>query len=485
MRREESKGQALIIFVTVVGVFVIGIVGLAVDASIMYCHRQAAQSAADAAAQAGAMSVLGGTNVDGNAFTAGPCTGAANLASTPCHYANLNGFDAGEVALDFPAIEGTAPGFTPAAVRVTITRAVPSTFMRVLGVTSGSVRTTATAAILNTSSPIPIIILHPDYPGAFSFGGSGPQGGVTITGGASRSIQVNSKDPNAIQNHGGIDIALCTAGPNATGGDLGVFGGPAWTGGGALPGYLACETGTGTTVEYLQPAPPIADPLAGVPEPPNPGTAATVIVHQTADTFHGCSGATKSHPCVLYGPGSYSGAINIQNEKAIFAPGIYYITGDGFKVASNGSAMMCPDCGPTPAVLGGGDQARMLVYNAGGGPVNISANGVVDLWGATVGSTYKGILFFENRNAPPNTGSKAHSLGGGGSLTLHGTIYLTNSSMTDSTYQELKLSGNTGSNTEIDGEIIVSVLTIKGGGNVTMNLGAGADFMVSQVALVR
>ena len=55
--------------------------------------------------------------------------------------------------------------------------------------------------------------------------------------------------------------------------------------------------------------------------------------------------------------------------------------------------------------------------------MKIGSNGDINLIGAPSSSSYKGILFFVDRNA----GSRSERLGGGGSMTLYGTIYTTNS----------------------------------------------------------
>jgi hypothetical protein len=130
----------------------------------------------------------------------------------------------------------------------------------------------------------------------------------------------------------------------------------------------------------------------------------------------------------------------------------------------------------------------ILVYNSGTGQINIGANGSVNLIGSPAGSSYKNILFFEDHSAGANIGKNAHSLGGGGALKLQGTIYLTNTLATmngDSThYQELDLSGNSGNQTLIQGEIIVGVLGLGGTGGIEMDLNPNASLVVQQVALV-
>ena len=122
----------------------------------------------------------------------------------------------------------------------------------------------------------------------------------------------------------------------------------------------------------------------------------------------------------------------------------------------------------------------MLVYNSGTGtgncstcyaPFSLGANGTINLVGAPSGSSYLGILFFEDRAAP----LLSHTLGGGGAMTLVGTIYLTNTLQTMNTtlgaqYQALSLQGGAGSGTLIQGEIIVGTLSIGGNGSIKIDL---------------
>jgi hypothetical protein len=144
-----------------------------------------------------------------------------------------------------------------------------------------------------------------------------------------------------------------------------------------------------------------------------------------------------------------------------------------------------------PSGTGTGWTGNMLVYNTGptgnptnAGPIQIGANGSVSLVGSPSGSAYKGILFFQDRASKAQT----HSLGGGGDLTLVGTVYMTNTRTTmlgDAThFQEVDLQGNPGSNTHIDGEIIVDVLGLGGNAGITMNLSAIPSLWITEVAMV-
>jgi hypothetical protein len=96
--RTSESGQTTVLLLVVLGVFLLGSVGFAVDLSNIWFHRQAAQTAADAACVAGAMDMLylnAGTISSSPSFTpgaAGDCT-SSPLASL-CQYAAFNGYTA-------------------------------------------------------------------------------------------------------------------------------------------------------------------------------------------------------------------------------------------------------------------------------------------------------------------------------------------------------------------------------------------------------
>ena len=149
--------------------------------------------------------------------------------------------------------------------------------------------------------------------------------------------------------------------------------------------------------------------------------------------------------------------------------------------------VMCTNTATCPTTTNTG--SGMLVYNNGGGPFQIGANGDVNLLGTPDTSVYKGILFFQDRTAA----TTQHKLGGGGDLKLTGTIYLTNTLASAvspvSPYQHLLLqvnpSSTTLSSTLIIGMIIVSELELGGKAGITMQLDPDAHLHIRQVALVK
>ncbi len=94
MRYKSEEGQAVILVALAMSIFLIAAIGLAIDGSHIYAQRQMAQTAADAAAQAGIMSIFDGTNSGGTAaFSTGSSFNCSTTdARTPCIYASKNGF---------------------------------------------------------------------------------------------------------------------------------------------------------------------------------------------------------------------------------------------------------------------------------------------------------------------------------------------------------------------------------------------------------
>ena len=512
MSYKDEDGQAIILVALAMSIFLIGAVGLAIDGSHLFSQRQMAQTAADAAAQAGMMSVFNGTNTAGTAaFTAsGSFACTTTDARTPCAYANRNGFggSAGDtVTIDFPATStvagvnfSTNPSFPAVLIRATVQRSVNTTLMGLLGPTASTVQATAMAAIIAVQSAAPILVMHPTLANALSLSGTPA---IQICGGPNHSIQVNSSAGTlypgvAVSTGGNSSIDLSHAGPpdpgdctTGTGADFSVVGGPT-----SSPSSIAY----GSTGSYDPLAPVMQDPLRNVAPPPvptKPGTQQFLGQGLTrADGVTCPASATKN--CTVLSPGLYTGANSLSNLKlttVLFKPGIYYIQG-----GTQGGGLSCTaNCNMAMATGAAADgttgtntgwTGNILIYNTGpaanptnAGPINIGANGSVSLVGSPANSSYLGILFFQDRSSV----AQSHSMGGGGSLSLVGTIYLTNplATMTaDPThYQSVSLQGGSGSSTLIQGEVIVGTLSMGGNAGITMNL-SSIPLPLDQVALV-
>lgn len=496
MRFKDEEGQAVVVVALAMSIFLIGAIGLGIDGAHLYAQRQMAQNAADAAALSAITSIFNGTNGAGSTgfSTSSSFTCSTTDLRTPCAYASKNGFGStasDAVTISFPSstsVPGVSlsPDYPVNLVTATVQRSVSTTLMRLLGPTATNVQATATAAIVYVTSPVPILITHPTLSGSLSMNGTPT---VTICGGPPRSIQVNSNSATANSAVGNSTIDLSHAGPpdtgnclTGTGADFGSRGGPS-----SPPFHFTM----GTTSHYVQPDDIMQDPLANVAAPPVPNN--TGLMGTQAALANGTSGcpASPRKACVLYYPGLYPLGIDGKNSTPVFVPGIYYIQSNaGMSCAANCDLYMAT--GFTDTYTGTNWTGNVLFYNTGptsnptnAGAFNLGANGTVNLVGSPASSSYKGILFFQDRSSV----AQSHSLGGGGAMTLQGTIYLTNTlatmSTTSSHYQALSLQGGSGSGTLIQGEIIVGTLQIGGNGSITMNLNSNSTLFVSQIALVK
>ena len=478
-RKPGQRGQAILLVLVAMSLLLLGALGFAIDGAQMYAQREMAQAAADAAAQAGIASIYTGTNAT-ETTTFGLAVGSIASCTTPtdgrtpCAYAQRNGFNTGSdtVKVDFIK-NGSAPyaqSPTVNQVKVTITRTLNTTLLRFLGPATSSIKATATAAMVNVPSPTPIIVTHPTASGALSVAGSAA---ITICGGPNQSIQVNSSSLTAVSINGNPPINLTHAGPldpgdcsAGTGGDFGVFGGPV-----AQPSQIT----VGASGSYIPGSLPIPDPLgalgANVAAPTQPGT-----IGVKTSVAKGVNGCAVNGGCSLYKPGYWAGGLTqVKNETALFSPGIYFMDGSGgFSNAANGIIQMATGLTDGVAGTNTGWTGNVLFYLKGTGVISLGANSNATLVGSPSASAYKGILFFEDRAA----GALTHTLGGGGAMSLSGTIYL------PSANQALTLGGGGGSSTLIAGEIIVGTLSLGGNSSITMNLNANPTVVVQKIALV-
>jgi Flp pilus assembly protein TadG len=468
-RRE--KGQAILLLVVALSLFLIGALGLAVDGGQMYAHRQMAQTAADSAAEAGIMSIFGRTNATASfPFATGTPPASFTCSTTdgrtPCVYARRNGFGGSAsdtVAVSFPA---TVPGVTlstdPApAIRVSVSRTLNTGLIRFVGPSTTSISAIAVAGIVFQITQVPLLITHPHLPSVLQNGAAL----VQICGGPSVSVQVNSDSPIAVNlskafdlSHAGpADNGDCTAG---TGGDFAVTGGPT-----TAPAGLQL----GTTGHYNQPSAPQQDPYQDIPAPAVP----------PAGDKHTYSGpGCPVLECMLYSPGLFNGGIRVKNETALFKPGLYYMNNGGFINDANADMRMATGFAADPMTGSG-----MVVYNTGVGIFDLGANSTANLVGSDNTSFYRGILFFQDRDAV----AQVHSLGGGGAIVLTGTLYITNwlsvMESQSSQYQTLELRGN--SAIQINGFIVVGALNMTGTSSVIFNLAGGPLLTTRRTALIR
>lgn len=531
-KRRAEAGQAILLVVLGMSIFMLGTLGFIIDGSHLYAQRAMAQAAADAAAQAGIMSIFDGTTgawgTYSGATTAGTaisCGATGMSTAAACEYAQtLNGFSlASDTVTVTPnptitvcpsnACLSTTDSIN--LLQVTVQRHVTTTLMGLLGTSASTVKAVGIGAIVMVTSPTPLIVTHPTMAGALAMNGTTS---IQICGGPAQSIQINSSNSGAYSGPSSGSVDLSLAGPlgtpscaaSGTGANFGVFGGPSTN-----PGNVTLGTLPG---KYVSPSSWIQDPLAGVAAPSLPTTAGTsATCTPAARCTNICPGGATS--CTEYTPGYYTGGISV-GGTAVFDPGVYYMKGGGFST-KNTTVGMCPiGTGPNFCSNDATTVSGMVVYDGVSSPVsgtvtssNCDSTGgfTIDtgsndvFWGAGIsasGSTvntatapaspYYGILFFEDRSAcahVPPPAKNAHVLGqGSGCFSLIGTVYITNTRATmlsdSSLYQEVDYHGTPCTGVANYGEIIVSQLTVKGTAGISMGLFPTGFLKIRQVALV-
>ncbi len=359
-RSGRESGQAILLVVVGLSLFLIGALGLALDGAQMYAHQQMARSAADAAAQAGILSIYRGTNATalhpfGTGTNPGAFTCATTDGRTPCVYARLNGFGANAadtVTVSFPTILAGVPNLASsgvAAIAVTVQRTFPTGLIRFLGPSTSTIRANAVAGLI-ASAPDCITVLSPSGNSALNVSNNAHltlnNCGITVNSSAPQAFTVSNNahvQATSIQVVGGFN-----SGNNAS-----------------------------VTPDPTVNAPPAGDPFASVPAPsysPSSCSQNTTVTNNATATLY---------------PGVYCGGITISNNAHVtFDPGLYVLLGGGLDASNN-------------ATLSG---QNVSFYNTFDGthpyrPVNFS-NNVNATLSATVSGSLQGILFFEDRNAP-------------------------------------------------------------------------------------
>src|SRR5262245_13976184 len=204
--RPTESGQAIFLVVLALGVFLMGATALAVDITNLWFHRQAAQTAADAACMSGAQSMLTAVNTGGSytsTFTTSWNTGTAfdcnSTTNTPCSYASLNGYSSSLTTTDVSSAGNTAgnnvrgsfptgtcpggsdcpaPGVTPAAIarpffRVDVVDRAPVFFLGLLNAArTQDVHAVAVCGVVAQQSTVPIAVLSPTKDSSLTVAGT-------------------------------------------------------------------------------------------------------------------------------------------------------------------------------------------------------------------------------------------------------------------------------------------------------------------------
>lgn len=359
--RRTERGYTLV-FVAMGLLVLMGSAGICFDVGYLEDTQRQMQTAADAAATAGAQEIVRGD--------------FSGLASAAQVGATSNGFTNGTsnitVTINNPPLSGYYAGNTD-AVEAIITQAAPTFFMRAFNISTATVYARAVAS--QVTSPNCVFALDPSMADALE---ANNDADVKVGCGV---IDDSSSSSAA--------FATGSASINATG--INVVG-----------GYSNNNNGS------FSPTPktgvlPITDPLAAIPAP----TVGSCT--QTDPNWGQLGGQTIT----LY-QGTYCGSgLDIENGmKAIFTSGTYIISGNGMHIAGGSTVT--------------GSNVMFYITKGNGysfAPLIIDNGTTVTLSAPTTG-TYAGILFFQDRSiTTANTSNSATSLAGGANMTLTGAIY--------------------------------------------------------------
>lgn len=403
----SESGQAAVGLLLVFACLSLAGLAFAIDFANLWFHRQATQSAADAACQAGAMDMLatsGGLTLNSMGFTPGTASNCSTTSSaTMCAYANFNGYNGAgpqpasntnsawnTVSWTFPAsVSGvTAPPSSMTStpyMQVTVVESVETFFLSLFNnSTYQQVSSSCTCGLAQLKEAAPMIVLNPTISGAFTESGGGNL--LNIVGGPQRSVQVNSTSATAVSCSGSPTINTSLGGPNQTGSDIGVVAleTQARNGCGNNGGNMGFNGGT--TGGWRDGVIPVQDPYAGVAAPASVKSLTPVTYNSTTKNYYtwaaqnidGCpetqnSGFTGQN-CIEYGPGYYPSGINPPDNylTVIFLPGIYYMNGS-LTLGGSLTARVAMPCwasysaGYSASACSSVASANHLVYSQGSG----------------------------------------------------------------------------------------------------------------------
>ena len=379
--RDREKGSILML--GAVSIFVVmAFAGLALDASYMYFHKRAMQTAADAGAYSGALELLRG-NTDAT-------TAAKNDTA-------LNGFTDGSddvtVTVNSPPVSGSKTG-DASFVEVIVSHPQPTWFMRALNFNSITVKARAVAGLGSTGNGC-VFALNQDS--------SNQNNGFFVNGTTNSSFSCG---------------VFTNANFRAVGGACVVMPSLNYTG-----SYSNADASGNCGPVGISQGVPIVDPLANRFTIPSYSSC-------TATNYKVTTGLIVHIP-----PGTYCGGISITGSvvNVIFDSGQFILVGGGLSV--NG-AVIVSGSGVTFFNTYPGTQSNKY------GGVSINGSGLVSLSAPTSGP-YKALLFYQDPTVPWSA-SNGSIIAGAANSVYDGIIYFPTTDLTYSGNSSTAGLGTTG-----------------------------------------
>ncbi len=258
----------------------------------------------------------------------------------------------------------------------------------------------------------------------------------TICGGPSKSIQVNSGNRRRLPTSQAAQPSISRTPDQRICWGLHVRDGCRFWGVRIQPAYAnsaQCEPGLHRTLHSARLA--YQGSPSSVAAPPVPATCGSTSIASSAGVGYL---PILGRIAWLYCPnvrGCIRPALDLSNTTVLMKPGIYYMQTGGFELCGelqlNDGYWVCRRCRRHQYGMGWNDCGRRGSGLQLRDPDRSTSGPTARYtWLARLhGSVYKGILFFEDRSAPANVSppiKNANSLGGGGAMTLIGTLYFTN-----------------------------------------------------------
>jgi Flp pilus assembly protein TadG len=417
--RRHERGLGLVI-VAIVIVVLFGFIGLAMDSGYVQSGAQQLQSAADAAALAGANRIHAEAQSGGSGGTypvtrqAAVDVAAENLAAGDGVLLDLNtgNTEAGDVVVgrwDSDTGTFTATTSSPNAVKVVARRtgssqggALDLFFGGLFGAGTSDVSRTSIAAVKSTPYPY-VIVLDPSASAALKLGGSAV---LDVGDGA---VQVNSSDACALKVTGAAAMSATTTSVH----------GNACANSGAVQGDLAVNADV------------YPDPFADV----LPTTSDWNAVKTSMSKPLGGAGKISSNG--TYDPGYYPKGMDLSSSTAVtLRPGTYMF-------------------GTLWSQVGGSS------VTGSGVTILMDQNATIDIGGGAslvlsppTSGTYEGLTIMLHRNT---TSGSACTIGGNGLIAFEGTLYSPSGTVHV---------GGTG-DSQLFGQIVCDQLEIHGNGEMT------------------
>jgi hypothetical protein len=351
MTRKKEAGQALVFGVLVLGIVLMGFAGLGIDIGVMRYDKRLQQTAADAAAIAGA------SNISSGGVTAG-----AQAASA------TNGFTDGSnnvtVTVNNGPTSGPHNGDTN-YVEVLVAAIQPTYFMKVLGISTQTV--TARAVATDLTNGIQSGCLYTLGPPSATIQGININGNATLNATSCGIVDNGNFDPTG----GALNVNAGTFGVSGT-----------CNGSGCGKASVTCaDQSAANCPAYGTPA--AGNPLASLTPPCSPCTGGTMGSGTTFNPGPYTSISLTGNGTVTFNPGTYimRGNLSCAGNHTITGTGVtfYFTNGATFSCTGNNTINLSA---PTT-----GTYAGILFYQD---PADTNGPSL----GGNTGSSYNGVIYF-------------------------------------------------------------------------------------------